>query len=268
MRSQPEAHIAKNVLDPQQVAIWVVPVEGILNQSKNLQEIEPLLTNQELERYRRFKVDNKREEFLASRLLLSHLLSVYTCFDPSEIEAVPDQMGRPFWYHKGDRISLFFSLSHTRGMVSCAVSNACETGCDIELLRYRKYEKELTKKVFSKTEMTLYNTLSPEAQHIFFYRSWTLKEAFVKAVGEGLRIPLTNLSFTDTVKPDSVVRIQGVHLNNIDPNERWSFLTINLATNYHLSCATQIEKPEITIKKAALNGLKIQTISSKTITDQ
>jgi 4'-phosphopantetheinyl transferase len=242
--------------DNNRVDLWILPLSTQSVRPPSELAGSSLLTEAEKNRYNHFKIDSKREEFLFSRLLLRFLLQKYSTFEPTDVEAVPDQMGRPFWKHSGERIPLYFSLSHTRKMICCALSFDAESGCDVEQVRPRKYERELTRKVFSKEEASFYQRLPDGEKREFFYRSWTLKEAFVKAMGKGLRIPFTSLSFTHTGVSDKNTVVQPASLDLQLMDKNWTFFSTQLQPDYILSCATSIKSPEI-----SLNYLSHDTLS-------
>jgi 4'-phosphopantetheinyl transferase len=238
-----------------QVDLWVLPLSTVSARSFSTMERATLLSDTEKNRYDHFKIDSKKEEFLSSRLLLRFLLTRYSKMGAEGVEAIPDTMGRPFWMRGRERIPLYFSLSHTRGMICCAIADCAETGCDVEQDRPRKYEKELSRKVFSEQEADCYHHLAEGKQREFFYRSWTLKEAFVKAMGKGLRIPLTSLSFTHTVPLDTRTSVESSDLNLAPGENNWTFLSVKIHTNYIFSCATSKQNPEITLYQPNFEGM-------------
>jgi 4'-phosphopantetheinyl transferase len=87
-----------------------------------------------------------------------------------------------------------FNLSHTDGLVACAVSNELELGIDVEPVN-RKAPLELAKEHFAPAEQDWIASLPEPEQAFGFWRVWTLKEAFIKATGRGLGQPLQDISF-------------------------------------------------------------------------
>lgn len=252
-----------------QIQIWSLPIDKNIHTTFSESEIRTLLSPTELKRYGKFKVDGKRDEFLASRVLLRHLLRQHTECEPLNVEAVPDQLGRPFWFENGRKIPLYFSLSHTRGMVCCAISKIMEIGCDVELVQPRKYEKELAARVFTKDEKSSYDDLRGDNQRGYFYKSWTLKESYVKAVGQGLRIPFTSLSFTKAVELNRLIPVDTPQQGEPSrPNDMWTFLVVSPAPQYLLSCATRISHPEICVFHVKLEGQLVKQISNQNFLPQ
>jgi 4'-phosphopantetheinyl transferase len=146
-------------LQNNQIDVWLLPIAGWNVEDLSGHTISHLLSEKEQTRFQRFKPKSKKAEFIASRILLRHLLCTYTNSNTAETEAIPDEMGRPFWFEKDTQVDLFFSLSHTKEMICCAVSREREIGCDIESSQPRKYEHDLTERVFSRKELNYYTNL-------------------------------------------------------------------------------------------------------------
>ncbi len=178
------------ILTENEVALWLQPV------GEATEKPEKILDNRELQRYQRIASPAKKAEFFSSRLLLKKILHHYLPEKADSIHSLTDSFGRPFWYIGKWRLPLYFSLSHTKGVIACAVAGIAEIGCDIELIRPRRYEAELAAKVLGKSEMCHYQKQeNREYARQFFYRCWTLKEAYLKAKGIGIRAPLTEIDF-------------------------------------------------------------------------
>lgn len=250
-----------NTRDPEIIDLWLLPLTESSSTHLTGKEIAHLLDPAELKRFKRFKVDSKRQEFLASRLLLRHILcrrTSYSTNNISAISAIPDEMGRPFFYLGDKKLPLFFSLSHTKGFIFCASGRSKEIGCDVEQIRERKYLRQLTEMVFSDSERSLYDSV-PETETLhFFYRCWTLKEAYVKAVGQGLRIPLTSLNFSQEYYPKESPRACMVPAKktqkNVFPN--WFFYTLYPTSTIICSLATSITQPQLHVHHLLLeNGV-------------
>jgi 4'-phosphopantetheinyl transferase len=248
-------------LTKKQIDVWLLPIDGWDFTELGDSLINNLLSKQEQLRFERFRPATKKAEFLASRLLLRHLLTQYTECDPSETEAIPNDMGRPFWEQAGNNIDLFFSLSHTKDMICCALSRNKEIGCDIESLQPRKYQDKLTEQVFSQKEQTFYKELPTAVRSEFFYRSWTLKESFIKAQGQGLRIPLTSLSFTYRATDHGIFTVSPKHLGNNWTTIPYGFQSSLPVPGYALGIATPIAPATINTFYAGLTGKTVRLIS-------
>jgi len=241
-------------LSNKQIDVWLLPISGWSHEDLPAGVIDGLLAESELTRFHRFRPTSKKAEFIASRLLLRHLLRTYTDCNSREAEAIPDEMGRPFWFVNTIPVDIFFSLSHTKEMICCGICKHREIGCDIESLQARKYEKELTERVFSAQEQQFYKSLPEQMRSEFFYRSWTLKEAFIKAVGQGLRVPLTSLSFTYAADKDTTFTVPVEHLGDSWTSRPYTFQSCIPFPGYSLGIATPVVSPEFTLINAQLDG--------------
>src|SRR5204862_4842089 len=114
--------------------------------------------------------------------------------------------------------SLYFSLSHTRGLAACAIGVDLELGLDVEDTT-RGAPVEVANRWFAPEELAELNALAPAEQSDRFFVYWTLKEAYIKARGLGLTLPLDQFSFTCS---DSTIAI-AFGSGCPDDETAWSF---------------------------------------------
>lgn len=243
------------------IDVWLLPIDGWDPFKLDQARISLLLSEKEYCRFQRFRPLSKKAEFMAARLLLRHILSTYTSSNIIDTEAIPDEMGRPFWYENGEPLDLYFSLSHTKDLICCALSRHREIGCDVESLQPRKYEIDLTGRVMSDKELQFYQQLPPHTRSTFFYRSWTLKEAFVKALGQGLRIPFTALSFTHMTAEQETFTVLPVNLGKTYTCSPYRFKSCLPTADYSLGVATPLVSATINLIHAQLKGEDITVVS-------
>jgi 4'-phosphopantetheinyl transferase len=134
----------------------------------------------------RFAVD--RRQFIAAQGLKRLLLCRYCRRPPATLRFRRRAAGRP---ELVDMPALRFSLSHTRGLVACALARDQAVGLDMEACDRRVAALEIAQSCFAPGELQLVRQQGTAA----FLRLWTLKEAFVKATGEGLTRPLDSCVF-------------------------------------------------------------------------
>ncbi|MGX5597786.1 4'-phosphopantetheinyl transferase family protein [Bacillus cereus] len=150
-----------------------------------------LLNAEERATYARYKVDFKKVEFLVGRCLLKLVLSQFLQMQPSDISFSKNKYGKLFL--KNLSSSLYFNLSHTDGMVVCAVSVDGEVGIDVEKTFVDRCE--VMRHVYVPKEIEWVNNQRDKTAKLkAFYVLWTRKEAVMKAVGKGFSLP--PLSFT------------------------------------------------------------------------
>lgn len=195
---------------------------------------ESLLTTDEREHYQRLKVDHRRE-YLVSRALLRTTLSHYLPGKPEEWQFRRNDFGKPeLDSDMADAAALRFNLSHTNGLTLCAVGSAADLGVDVEFHANSQGLVEVADHYFSERELEGLRKLPAAEQEQAFFRYWTLKEAYIKARGEGLSIPLDSFSFI--LEEDDTLQF-------IPPlgNEagEWSFRLFHPSVEYTAAVAVQ-----------------------------
>ncbi len=156
--------------------------------------MEALLDPGETDRYRRFRFDPDRTRYLAAHVLLRTILSRYAAVPPGEWVFRTTEMGRPEIEAVGDLPPLRFSLSHTRGLVVVLVCLGVDCGVDAEAVRPLADGEALERRVLADDERAGLADLPEAARRDRFIRLWTLKEAYLKARGVGLRLPMGGIS--------------------------------------------------------------------------
>ena len=164
--------------------VWRRRIDCPRTQIESLRE---LLTPDEEARARRFHYDKDRNEFIVSRGTLRTLIGSYLSIAPKELSFRYSEYGQPKL--EGDR-SIEFNVSHSGGMLLLAFSLNRRIGVDVETIRRDFSTLEIAERFFSECERRSLRELPEELRHPAFFRCWTRKEAFIKALGEGLSHPL------------------------------------------------------------------------------
>lgn len=237
-----------------QVEIWLLPLTPELAQSLASDSWLECIKGEDRRRLEGIGNGRRREEFLASRLLLHHLAKRYFPTIWKEVETKRDAGGRPFWYLQAKRLSRYFSLSHTRGLICCAISHQPLIGCDIEQLRPRKNLAELSARVFSPAEEKIWQGLEKKERLNFFYRSWTLKEAFAKALGKGLQLPFDSIP-THQIPLGSPTTLRGRDLGLASGTPAFTLVSLRLAPDFFFAAACGLPKSCFRFNLAELAGL-------------
>ena len=163
-----------------------------------LQRLARHLSAAETVRARRFVFEADQKSFAASHGILRHLLSQYLQCSPQEIQFVCGPYGKPVISQPSPSIGLEFNLSHSNGVVVIGISRERELGVDVEKIRPEFASDEIARRYFSSTEVEDLTRIPPDLRSEAFFRCWTQKEAYVKALGEGLRFPLDSFSVSLT----------------------------------------------------------------------
>ena len=158
-----------------------------------------LLSGEERQRAGRFAADRERRRFTVARARLRQLLGERLDVAPGAIELVYSAGGKPR-LHPRFGGTVRFNVSHHQDVAAFAFANGREVGVDIERVRTLADQDAVAALVFSPREHREYLELDPEQKPHAFFNCWTRKEAFVKALGEGLRYPLHR--FDASLVPD------------------------------------------------------------------
>ena len=157
---------------------------------------ERALTPQERERAARFVFARDREHFIAGRGILRAILGLYLHTPAAAIELAYEPEGKPRL--GGHAHPLHFNLSHSHGLAVYGFSHNREIGIDLEAIRSGVTGEEIAEHYFSISELAELRALPPEKRNEGFFLCWTRKEAYVKARGSGLAIPLDSFDVTLT----------------------------------------------------------------------
>lgn len=134
------------------------------------------------------QLDKKEQHSHAHKLLRE-------CLKPYKIDYSEDMINR-MEYGKPELIwhdDIHFNLSHADGIAACIVS---EKECGIDCENVREYRPRVAQRVFTAKELDLFNAVDENDRDLLFFRLWTLKEAFVKAVGKGISYPMNTVGFS------------------------------------------------------------------------
>lgn len=196
-----------------------------------------LLTPEERARRARFYFPKGQTQYLLTRVLARVTLSLYADVAPSDWRFTPNAYGKPEIAEPADAESrsLRFNLSNTEGLQACIVGRGRELGIDVEWTERRAETLEIAERFFSSAEVAELCAGPAHAQSERFYYYWTLKEAYIKARGAGLSIPLDRFSFSL-----SEPKIDFHDTAEFEP-DRWQFGTHRFESEHILSYALRGE---------------------------
>ncbi len=196
--------ILETALAEHEVHLWwcdLFPTEEVVA------ELRRLLTPDEIKRADRFKFDRHRRRFIVRRGVLRRLLATYVSDNPKDLSFVYGERDKPALtseIRKPERERLEFNLSDSRNLALYAITRGTEVGADVEVLRPMRDAMGISEHYFSDPEREVLRALPPERVEDGFFRCWTRKEAYLKAIGTGLAQPLD--SFVVTLHPDEEAR--------------------------------------------------------------
>lgn len=148
----------------------------------------PFLAEDERVRAMRFHFDNHRRDFVVARTFLRSVLARYLDQGCAQIRFEYNTYGKPAIAAPKRGAPLFFNLTHSHHLALLAVTEQADVGIDVEFIR--AVDDGLAERYFSLSEVAGLRTLPRGLQNEAFFNCWTRKEAYIKARGEGLSLPL------------------------------------------------------------------------------
>ena len=184
-------------MTPDEAQLWCFFYEDAWADDASLAgAYDTLITPDERQRVQAFRFEKHRRQCLAARALLRTVLSHHAPVAPGDWRFGAATNGKPFITGPAAQAGLHFNLAHTHGLVVCAVSHGhARLGVDVEALDRGASAAEIADSHFSPDEITQLRRMPAEHHQHAFMRLWTLKEAFIKATGEGLSTPLAQFGF-------------------------------------------------------------------------
>jgi 4'-phosphopantetheinyl transferase len=180
-----------------EVHVWRAQLEL---PSSQVQRLRGILTDDEVDRANRFSFEIDRRRFIAARATLRFILSRYITICPGDLRFYYNQYGKPFLAPEFSSYQLNFNLSHSGSLALYAITRNLEVGVDVEHVRSDFEYEEIAKRFFSVNEVATLRAIPTEKKLDAFYNCWTRKEAYIKAQGKGLSLPLD--SFDVSFAPD------------------------------------------------------------------
>jgi 4'-phosphopantetheinyl transferase len=186
------------------VHVWPIRIEA---PDTVVARFQPLLAPDETARAARFHFDHLQRRFILSRGALRILLGHYLDIAADRIEFSYGSRGKP---SLAAPAGIHFNASHSGDVALLAFTLHCEIGVDVEKMRPISDMRGIASRFFCAEESTELMALPPEERERAFFLCWTRKEAYLKAVGEGLYAPLND--FCVTLRPGEPARF--IHLRN------------------------------------------------------
>lgn len=196
------------------------------------------LGESEIERSTRFRFARDRDRFVARRGVLRDLLGRYLGMPPERVRFRSTRFGKPELDPEAQGRNLRFNLSHSHGLALIGIARDRDIGVDVERIVPERADRQVAERFFAPAEVAALQDFAGQAWVECFFHCWTRKEAYVKARGEGLSLPLHlfEVSVVPSPAPDSpaVLGIAG-------ERERWRLESISVGPEY--AAAAFVERP-------------------------
>ncbi len=191
-------HTLPKHLAPDETHVWQTTLTA---SSEVVSLLQQTLSPDEQARAAGFKFDRDRHRYRVAHGVMRHILANYVNCAPSEFQFETNAYGKPHLAGPSNATHLRFNLSHSHDVAVIAIAHD-EVGIDIEQMRPLDDLLKIARQFFLADEAEALQRLPPEVQLPAFYRVWTRKEAYLKAIGTGL-----------------TTRLDGIHVR---PSERMS----------------------------------------------
>ncbi len=183
-------------LPAEEVHLWRVDLASVAKAEKRWDDI---LSADERARATRFHFSRDRQYFTATRALLRTILGGYLDSDPKALRFQYSEKEKPSLTAPQSGNPVEFNVSHSGDVALLAFARGRDIGVDVERLRENFDHKAIAHRFFSEQEQRQLAALAPADRYRGFFRCWTRKEAYIKARGTGLSLPLRQ--FDVSLKP-------------------------------------------------------------------
>ena len=160
--------------------------------ARGLEELQRLLSVDELTRAKRFHFDRDRRHFIGRRAILRIVLASYLENTPASVRFSYNDFGKPCLAEAAHSNRLSFNLSHSGQLIRIAVAIDRDVGIDVEVVDESVPIDSVARRFFSPREIATLKALPETLRRADFFSCWTRKEAYVKARGKGLSFPLAS----------------------------------------------------------------------------
>jgi 4'-phosphopantetheinyl transferase len=216
-----------------EVHVWEAALDLPAAQVRAISEV---LSADEWERAHRLVFERDRRRFIVCRGVLRTILGRYLGAAPGSLRFRYSRHGKPALWSASGEHPLRFSVSHAEDTALYGVTAQRDIGVDIECVRADFATDDIAERFFSRREISSLGTLSPADRPQAFFRCWTRKEAYLKARGDGLSLPLSR--FDVSLLPDEPAALLSAP---DDPREtsRWSLRDLPAGPGYVAAIAVE-----------------------------
>lgn len=211
-------------LEDRLIQVWAAHLNC---SAAELSALAAVLSTEERTRAAKFVFARDRHAYTAARGILRHILAQYTGFAPEALVFETNRYGKPFLHTDFGGARLHFNVSHSGALALYAIRATGEVGVDIEQVRPLDDLQAIAEHSFSRAENMDLQSVPAEQYEEAFFTCWTRKEAFIKAVGQGLSFSLQD--FDVTLRPGEPTRFR--RIAGAEPGG-WSLFDLRPAAGY------------------------------------
>ncbi len=191
-------------ISPDEIHVWRINFENI---NCDLTGHSKIISPEEKYRADKFHFEKDKTRFIIRHSILRSVLGRYLLRKPESIQFEYNTHGKPALKGNLYNTGIQFNLSHSNNLALIAIVLNREIGIDIEHINANIDYENIAIQYFSENEISELRSLPSQQQLIAFYNCWTRKEAYIKALGQGLAIPLSTFDVTLTPnKPAALLK--------------------------------------------------------------
>lgn len=216
-------------LHPDQVDVWRISLDL---PTASTESLGSTLSTDEAQRATRFHFPEDRSRYITAHGGLRKILARYLRCAPRELNFYTDDYGKPAL----DGHKLEFNLSHSGEYALVAITQRRKVGVDIERIRSDMEIENIASRYFSQREVSELFALPSEQRIAGFFNCWTRKEAYIKAHGLGLSLPLESFDVSLTPSEPAILRATRPDSNVA---ARWTLFSLDVASGYASAVAVE-----------------------------
>ena len=221
-------------LSSDHIDVWLCHLKDL---SSDINEFYILLSDDERDRADKLKIEDKKKQFVITRGYLRQRLGSLANIDPKDFVFEYLKHGKPVLANNQKYADITFNVSHSYEFALIAISLKQNIGIDVEKINRRSDPRPLVTRFFSKAEQSEFNALPETIKAKAFCACWVRKEAFIKAIGDGVAYGLD--TFDVTVDPE----LQQPEIILHNPSKKtWSALNIPISNDYMACLVSNTDK--------------------------
>jgi len=214
------------LLESDQVHVWRIELTHLIQTPTRYAHV---LSMDEISKASKFYFKDDRTKYICTRVTVREILGSYLEVEPEELVFAYNQYGKPYLENQSREGSLNFNISHAGNLSLLAVTKDRRIGVDLEPLRDEASMETIAKRFFAPAEVRQLLSFPDGLRQEAFFTCWTRKEAFVKAQGKGLSIPLDQ--FEVAFGPNEIPRLINTN-NDTGETDSWSIFHLDPGPGY------------------------------------
>ena len=231
----------KNKLVDNSIHIWCANLD---QPGEVVSGFYSILSDNEKTKIKKYISKGLRSRHIVSTGLARVLISNYTTYKPNDIIFKYNEFGKPFVSPDSNGNNLFFNLSHSYNYVVYVFTRNMPIGIDVEKVKELADMEGVVDLCFSESEKKWFSKVSSDKKEEIFYKIWTAKEAYIKAIGKGFSFSPKRISLGQQIENRLFVKeIEGNGDNNL-----WKLITFNPYPDFISSIMVENNNYEIAIE--------------------